>query len=142
MTVYKAHPCASDVNSRIVWDAAIKNQLTSDYSMYCDDIDLDILIRNSNVVYSADSAAILNALLIGKKVASYRPTDLSEIVPIISKAEQIETISIPNIEDISKFINWYVNVLCIDVNKEDCIDKIKYIIKCHKENKKFEEIFK
>lgn len=142
LTLFKAHPVASDKPSIEVWREANTNGLVSDYTVFVDNVSVDQLIENANIVYSADSAASLNAILAGKKTATFRKNDLCEIIPTISSPEELSTVTPPRMEIVSKFLNWYYNRLCIDINDDAFEDRISYILKSYNNNKSFEEIFK
>lgn len=137
-TVFKTHPVPGDgTDFTKLWDAFKRHDLISDYTILVDKANVDSLIKNASFVYSSDSAATFNAVLYDIPVATFRPMDLSEIVPIINSPSD----KITPVVDKDRFMSWYCNNLTIDIDKISCNTKLLRIHSAYISGKSIEEIF-
>lgn len=139
-TIFKAHPTTTIPSSK-VWEIYKREGLVSEYSIFVDDVNTDSLIPKANRVYSADSAVSLNAMLAGKRVATFHPMDLSEVVPMIKTPEDLDDIEPISLEDQKRFLSWYYHKLAIDIDDPNYEDKMESIMIRFKNGERTREIF-
>jgi hypothetical protein len=139
-TLFKAHPTTS-MPSEKAWEVYKRDGLVSEYSIFIDNVNTDSLIPNANRIYSADSAVSLNAMLAGKKVATFHPMDLSEIIPMIKSPEELDLIQPVPIEDQKRFLSWYYHKLVIDIDDPNYEDKMESIMIRFKNGERTKELF-
>ena len=97
--------------------------LTSEYCIFTN-CDLNYLINGADRVYSSNSGATLNALLARKPVATFTYTDLSEIVPVISSADDLPNEPL-DVEILMRFLSWYYHKLCINITDANASERIE-----------------
>lgn len=140
-TIFKAHPSTS-VPNKVRWDMWEDNGLISEYTKYIDNCHLTDVIKYANRVYSANSAVSVNALVLGKPVATYRPIDVSEIVPTITTAYEMDNIFATSKEETMQFLTWYYHRLSINIDLDGFEDKIERIVQGNKLGLTTKELFK
>jgi hypothetical protein len=140
LTFIKDHPGAKfDFNELWKeWDIA---GMVNDYTRLITDVNVDFLIDNSEFVYCVDSAAIFNAMVKGKRCATFKNMMYSELVPIIHKPRDILNVDHVPEEDVKRFLSWYYHRIAIDVRDPTHKDKIRRIVKDFLDGKNFEETF-
>jgi hypothetical protein len=141
-TVFKAHPCPGDgSNYDALWALFKSKGLISDYTVLVSDANIDHLIDNANIVYSADSAGSFNALLANKQVATYRAFPGTSIVPRISTSKDLSAIPTIGEKDKNSFLSWYFYNLPVCVTQEGWQDKLRYIVRGFTSGKTFDEVY-
>jgi len=139
-TVFKTHPAVGDgTDFPALWETFKKHRLVSDYTIMVDG-DLQSLIDDADIVYSADSACTFNAMLKGIPVFNYRINEFSEIVPILDTSKDMP-ITIIDHEDLLRFLSWYYHKLSIDVNQDSFPQRLQSILEQHLAGKPISEIF-
>lgn len=142
-TVFKKHPVVGDgTDFDSLWEVFKQKGIVSDYTVLLDGGENESLIRGASLVYSADSAVTYNAVLQGKPVATYRDTDLSEIVPVIKSARNIADLRAPNRKDVEQFLTWYHDRLIVDVTLDGYKDKRDHVINMYMNGASTGDIFK
>jgi len=142
--LFKEHPVTpgSVCSDELFGSSKYLKNYVSEYSIVAKyNENLDHLVKNSNFVFSVDSAVSFNAILHNKKCVTYKQTNLSEIVPVISTAQEILDLDKANIEDNKKFLTWYADYLCIDTNDVLFDQKIETRIKQIHNQKPLHKIF-
>jgi hypothetical protein len=130
-TVFKQHPLTKiDIKQ-------------NEYAIFADSsYDLDHLLDNADAVSSSWSSTSLNAMLRGKRTATYDLMPYSEIVPRIDIAYQLENVEPVSDEVLSRFLSWFTHKLCIDVSKEDYESRIEKRIVDFSNGMRTEELLK
>ena len=123
------------------WEVYVREGLTSEYSIFIDNVNTDSLIPNANRVYSADSAVSLNAMLAGKPTATFHPMDLSEVVPMITEPEELDNVEPVPLSVQNQFLSWYYHKLVIDIDSPDFESKMESIMIRFKNGEGTKEIF-
>lgn len=142
VTLFKKHPAVGDgTDFDIVWKKFESYGLITNYTILIENVDNDALVKNARVVYSADSAVTYNALIRGIPTATYRDTDLSEIVPVIKNADCISEIPKINHTETEQFLTWYHEKLVIDVTKHDYKQKRDRVVDMYSVGMSTAEIF-
>lgn len=139
-TIFKGHP-TTNVSSELVWQTAQQSGLTSKYTIFVNDCNVDYLVKHATVIYSQNSAVSLPAMLIGKPVATFGDTDMSEILPVITNPIELLDIRPVAIKELARFLTWYYHRLIIDVEKDDFADHIEDLVVQFKNKKSFTEMF-
>jgi hypothetical protein len=142
LTIFKTHPLVGDgSNYHDLWKYYIELGLINEYTKLVDNCNVDSLIRNADLVYSSDSAATMNAMLIGKPVITYKRMYLSEIVPILTNHQQLLNLQPVPEEHLARWMSWYYHKLVIDLDDPNYKEKMRYIVKSYLDNKTVKEIF-
>lgn len=138
--VFKAHPCSPSLPAEHVFKK-ILSEYVSEYTILVGyDADVDYLIDNADFVISPDSAVLFNALVRGKKASSYMSTNFSELIPVVHSAHQLKNLSIPSEQDRNKFLTWYRDYLCIDLEREDYENRIDERVRLYSEGASLQRI--
>ena len=123
-TLFKGHPTSPFPGNKKVWDKLKEEGYVSEYSIYVE-AETDFLIKNARRTYSSTSVCSLNSILQNKITATYNDNDLSEIVPTMKTAYELDDVEPIKQEDIERYLSWYYHKLCIDVYNENCDERIE-----------------
>jgi len=122
------------------WSDFEKEGIINEFTIYTD-ANMDYLIQNSNFVYSSDSMSSFQALVMEKPTATYYNTIISEIIPVIKTAKEMENIGKIKKEIKLRFLSWFYHKLSIDIYSQDAEEKIENIVKRFKNGERTKEIF-
>jgi len=141
-TIFKSHPVTSQPNVNC-WKDFQKEGIINEYTIFVDrdGCNIDYLVDNADLVYSADSAVSLNAMLKGKRVATYYNTDLSEVIPQIFDSGELKTVRPVPEEDVKRFLTWYYYKLSFDIESANYEEKIENFVMNFKKGQRAKELF-
>lgn len=117
--LFKKHPAKN------LGIESIFKSWNSPYIIVTETMDTTALVRQAELVLSMPSSVSLIALLEGKRVGSFIPFDLSEIVPTITITNFWETPRLSR-RDILKFCLWYKQCYCIDIDQDNVLERLLY----------------
>lgn len=101
---------------------------------------LEKLIDQVDYVIAADSAVMFNSILKRKTVASYMNNQFSEIIPRIQTAEEILRVEQTDTQSLKKYLTWYRDYLCINVNDSNFEKRIDDRVRLFAQGASVEEV--
>lgn len=127
-TIFKRHPASSSQSQTPrdydkFWEVATRAGITSEYTHFpVENYSAQSMIDQCDMMFSADSAMTLEAMLRGKPTFTMRRCQISDIVPILDYRKIDETIldiaPVP-VRDQKKWLNWYWHSCVNDLDADN-----------------------
>lgn len=132
-TVFKRHPASSSQSQTPrdydkFWEVAVRAGITSEYTHFpVENYNAQSMIEQCDLMFSADSAMTLEAMLRGKPTFTLRRCQISDIIPVLDHTKLDSSIldvpSVP-IEKQKQWLTWYWNSCVNDLDADNFAWKI------------------
>lgn len=124
-TIFKTHPAHNgDQNYKAFWGVAKKIGVISEYTELVDNYRSEELVNKADMIFSADSALTLKAVLKNIPTFAMRNFQMNDIVPVIPKIPLDIKVPIVSKYKAIKWFDWFYRTVCNDITKNDFKDKI------------------